>query len=396
MSRSRKLADTWNLNGDVYLYFKRAGYTTQIVKILSVVDQGNGLERVTVDTVLADWVSLFASAAFIYRLNYVRLADDTEKAKFISEGSQVRTVQVIELPQEYTAYETGTKKIFLYHFWCKAPMDTHWRYTNFAANVASGNQLYSAFPMQHGSLTRSGKLDGGTVEITAEYSADHPFSLFLPVPFSRQLNVEIYETTYGAPEAVTKIFTGIVLSAPEKDGKIIAPCSNFGFLLKRKVPGWMIGGTCPYCVFDVNCKLNRARYETSGTIDSYESDWSAPTATVVLAFPDARQFDLWQSPGYFDGGFLQTGFGTKFEEREIISSSVDDDTKNLIFVLNAPLFKAGADQWVQLIPGCDGLPSTCKTKYRNYPNFGGFPAIPTKNPTLDSIQSNVSSGGKGK
>jgi hypothetical protein len=45
--------------------------------------------------------------------------------------------------------------------------------------------------------------------------------------------------------------------------------------------------------------------------------------------------------------------------------------------------------------GCDGLSTTCQNKFNNFNRFGGFLAVPERNPSLDSfINQNVNQGKK--
>jgi hypothetical protein len=187
------LADTWADHPDVHLFFSRDGVASQAAKITAVVNLGNGKERVTINVALADWATLFAPGANVKRLHYVRWVDNEEHGKFQAEGWLRRDVRVVELPTEYTAQELGEMPVLLYHLWCAAPMDFHWYYTSFAADVVFQGNLHKAYPMNHGKFRQGVKAQSETLDIDAAYDPNHPFSLFQPIPFPRKMNVEVWE-----------------------------------------------------------------------------------------------------------------------------------------------------------------------------------------------------------
>jgi hypothetical protein len=384
------LTATWQDHPDVHLYFARGG-NSAAAKITAVVDNGDGTERVTVDAAVANWATLFTTEAFVQRLHYVRLATDVEEGTFISDGQMDRSFRVLELPAEYAAYEAGEKKIFLYRFWCDPPISVNWYYTSFAADVISRNNQYSSsIAIGHGSYSRGLTLDDETLEISAQYDPNSPLSLFYPVPMSRPMWVQVFETTLGDPDTVKLFFTGRVKAVPEPEDRVIAQCVSFAYLLSQRGPGPLIGPNCPWDVYNPKtCGARRAKFETTGVVTAVDPAAAPPTISVQLNFPtDDRNSDDW-----FAHGFFETGYGKQYELRLIISSTLDSGV--IVLELNAETKYLQVGQTVQLIPGCDGVPSTCQNKFNNYETgFGGFVAVPSKNPSLTSITSPVSQGGK--
>ncbi|HWD20521.1 MAG TPA: phage BR0599 family protein [Verrucomicrobiae bacterium] len=387
------LSDTFASQPDQYLYFSVAGQTPIAARITSVTNNGDGSEQVVIDTAVA-WLS---SAVFIYRLNYVRLADDVEKGQFLAEGSQTRAFKVIELPLEYTLAETGQRKIFLYSISASSPVNQVWRFTNFAAAVISQNAQYAPFPMMHKSLRRGMALDGETLEIDARYDAGHPFSMFLPVPFARPVLITVSEIDYTDPDTQTVAFAGRILRVSDQGERVTAQCESFAYLLQNKIPGPMIGPDCPYHVYEpTTCKALRAKFETTATIASIDSSALPPTVAVTLDYPDVPQFNQWIQDDWFQEGWLETGLGVGYELRVITGSEYDADSGRLTLTLNVELVRAVVGQALTLVAGCDGQASTCLRKFNNYVNFGGFPGVPVVNPSLATFAANQAQGGKGK
>jgi len=553
------LTNTWQDHPDVYLYFEANGVTSQAAKITAVSAIGGGKERVTIQTALADWATLFASTALVRRLHYVRLAEDVERGSYQAEGWLRRECRVIELPTEYANQETGQTPIILYHSWCEPPMDTHWYYTSFAADVIYLNKIYKAFSISHGPIKQGVKAQAETLDIDAAYDANHPFALFVPLPFPRRLNVQVMEitlteltgsTTYSAtfannsgvaigfaaatpfPSAVnvsgvtgtitavkvkliglshlypvdldiyvksptgTKVqlmsdaggtspvsgidltfdasagsdipsgsltggtwrpknyspdpdtgypfaaglasfvgeapngnwnlyivgdnvahfgdvnslagwsveiassggplpartlFVGRVRRVPDKGDRLTATCDSFLALLSKKVPKMLIKKDCDYEVYEPRtCKALRALFATSGVIAEVDNSARPPTIAVTLDFPtDDRETEDW-----FAGGWIETGQGLNFEVRTVLNSYYDWDGGLLTLTLNAPMMHAVAGQSIQLLPGCDGTAEICDTKFNNFPNHGGFVAIPQKNLSLTAVENTATQGDK--
>jgi uncharacterized phage protein (TIGR02218 family) len=388
--KRQRLAETWRDNPDVHLWFERDAYSSQPAKIINVVDLGTGFERVTIGAVLTDNDQMLSPGSRVKRLHYVRLAEDVESGRFEAEGWQRRSVRVVELPQEYALAETGELPVYLYHFWLNAPMDVHWYYTSFAANVISGNNEYLAKPgINHGAHRRSVRIEAETIDIEWVWADDHALALFVPLPFPRPMNVEVLEADYAIPDTTKKIFVGQVRAVPDRGDQLVAQCDSFGVILKRKMPRMYIQKECNFQVYEPRtCKAVQAFFEEPATIISSNALVYPPTVTIRLKFPEAAHVVA----DYFAQGWIETGQQKRYELRSVIGSTGSVDVVTL--TLNAPLRHATAGQSLVAVPGCDGQAATCDTKFDNFINFGGFPAVPDKNLSLKAVENRVSAGDK--
>ena len=378
------LRDVWEETPDIHLALETFGELA-CAKITDVTLVGN-YERVTIDTALALGINTTVS-----RLHYVRMTDDSEPASYTREHHQQRQVRVVELPTEYTTAETGERPIYLYHFWSSAPIDYHWYYTSFAADVISGDKTHRAFAINHGTLRNSVKMQAETLDITAGYEANHPLSLFLPLPNGRPINVTVSQCSYADPDTVTRLFTGVVRVVNDDGTTLKAQCDSFTSILKQRIPAMLIQETCSYQVFDPRtCKALRPKYQTSGHIVEINNDAQPPRLVMSLRFPSGARLEA----NYFAQGFLETGMQLNYEQRTIFLSSWNALDSELTLEISAPLLKAVVGQEVQLIPGCDGLGTTCKNKFRNFANFPGFVQIPADNPSFKAFDNKASAGDK--
>ncbi len=388
------LADSLTDSPDQHLYFTGNDVAARAAKILSVTDNGNGTERVTLDTALSPSPSPDDAVS---RLHYVRLADDTESATFPRENHQQRTLAMIELPSEYASVELAEEPatfqpIYLYHFWMSSPVDYHWRFTSFASDVISANEVFTAAAITHGALRKSMKFESETVEVRATYSADHPLSFYLPpMPASRPMNLQISQTSEDDPDTVTVLFTGQIRKVNDNGQTISASCDSFLSVLRQRIPPMLIKATCSYRLFEPRtCKAKQAKFQARGFITVIDNAAQPPTVELELRFPTGPKLD----PNYFAEGWLHTGEQLGFETRTIFGSTWNSGTSRLTLVLNAPLLEAivGQEMWIN--PGCSGSASDCLDKFDNFDNFPGFIAVPAANPSLTAIETRTSAGDK--
>lgn len=382
------LADTWNARPDQHLLFTFADGTQAAGQIQGVVENDDGTETVTLTAALPEAP---AAGTVIPRLHYVRFASDEESYDFDAEKIGSIKLTVIELPLEYAEAQTGLRPIYLFDFYAPAPVNTHWRYTSFAATVVSAGNIFAAWPTDFSNLVNS--VDGSSDEFNIEAKPDptHPFSLFLPSPFSGTLYVKVYVADYSAPDLQTVLFAGRVTKVAPGT-KWTGTCeSRLGFL-KRKIPRYNKGQNCQNVLYDPNtCRLRRAFFETTVNIVSIGA--GLPTVVVcTFAYPQFPVAQNMQAPGYLVTGQFESGLGPNYEARTIIASSYA--AGQLRLTLNLPLYKTQPGVQAQVTAGCDHTGPTCLS-YNNFVNFNGFPTIPPRNPTLKAINSGqLAQGGK--
>jgi uncharacterized phage protein (TIGR02218 family) len=388
---AQSLSTFWQDRPDSSLLFTFADGSQAAAQIQSVVPAG-ATETVTLTAPLPQNPD---AGTQIQRLQFVRLSADKEKARFVTEGYQIRTVTLIELPTEYAGALVGLRPIYLYHFWAAAPINTHWRYTSFAAPVASAGQLYTNIPVDFAQLDDTCDGSASDLKIVAKPDVNSPFGLFLPVPFSGTLNVEIFAIDYTAPDVQTLLFGGRVVNVEDAGSKLTLTCESRLGYLKRKVPRFLKGQTCNNVLYDVKtCRALRANFSTGVNIVNIGA---ALPPTIICTFQFIGQaLPLGMAAAdFFQAGLWESGIGPTYEARTILSSVWNGGTGQLTLTLNLPLQKAQVGVQAQITAGCDHTAATCQTKFKNYMNFSGFQTIPVRNPTLKGINANpVSQGGK--
>lgn len=122
---------------------------------------------------------------------------------------------------------------------------------------------------------------------------------------------------------------------------------------------------CRHPLYGKGCYLNPEDYDVPGSVTAV----TKKTFTVAAA---ATKPD-----GYFTGGMLRAADGTLSYVIEHVGNKVT--LQRLSYSLSQEI-ESGLPFDVKLYPGCDHTRATCKAKFDNLLNYGGFDFIPQKNP----------------
>lgn len=127
--------------------------------------------------------------------------------------------------------------------------------------------------------------------------------------------------------------------------------------------------------FQKNCR--HALYARGCYVDPVDFEWPGEVQTmtgVVLTIPEAAD----KEDGYFTGGMIAAPDGTM----SYITNHLGDAVTlgRVSSSLGAAFADEGPGLAVLLYPGCDHSYATCRDKFSNEDNYGGFDYIPTKNP----------------
>lgn len=128
-----------------------------------------------------------------------------------------------------------------------------------------------------------------------------------------------------------------------------------------KLPLFKASRVCQHALYGPGCQAVRGGFNTPVLTVS------GSQITLGIADPD----------GYLNGG-------------EIIR--VADNVPRTILaqvggtlIVDVPFTTLAPGDVVNIVPGCDGLPTTCRDKFANIVNFGGHPDLPEVNPTAQRM-----------
>jgi hypothetical protein len=363
---------------EVHLWLSKAGQPAVAARVTALEDSGGGHERLTVSPGLgftpdATW--------YVRPLLYVRLADDTERARFLAENRQVRFIKVVELPLEYAAAETGQSPVYLYRFWIDTDPLTEWRFTGFAWDLEIADQVWTAKRITHGAIQRTTRADMPDFSIECEREADIPVIHLVPPALSLPLNVEIRESLSLADDG-NVIAIGRVQSVRASGRSLAAKCSYFTEVLPRSVPGFLLQARCNWQVFSGPCGASQAAFAKTATVTAVSG------RSVVVT--DASLSGI--GAAWFAEGWIEVGAGLNRELRTVIASSAVDGNA-VTLTLSYPFNRAQTGNTATVSPGCDGKADTCASKFDNFVNWGGHRSV-SRNITLKGMRTPDLEGGK--
>jgi len=158
---------------------------------------------------------------------------------------------------------------------------------------------------------------------------------------------------------------------------ISATITPEAFLSDQSVPRFSFQRTCNHVLGDAaTCKVNLASSTFTKTTTILELDRNTKLVTVDLGTGISSDF--------FRGGrmlYQPTG-----EVMSVLwSDKLGTGSKVRLALRNwNPALTVG--ETVQITAGCRRTSDDCHTKFNNSANFGGFPFVPNRNPTISGIR----------
>jgi len=160
----------------------------------------------------------------------------------------------------------------------------------------------------------------------------------------------------AAPATAFVLFQGYVTSIAFKGRTCKAEMNPFNEQFSREIPRYKYQSLCNHVLYDSQCTIDSNLFKQTGIVNGVSGNNISVSGFTGTAFT---------------GGYVQNAAGNDY--RMIIEHSGDTFTLLLPFrenILNAS---------VTAFQGCDHTVQTCKTKFNNVINFGGFPLVPGVN-----------------
>lgn len=187
-------------------------------------------------------------------------------------------------------------------------------------------------------------------------------ALLRTLPPTEEIAVVVRDVHVGDGEARV-CWVGSLVDAKRRGEAVELACEN---LLASMARGGLSLGwerSCPYAVYDHNCRKNRADYRTTASL-------IAVTGTTVEAGAFGAHPDTWFPGGYIEWETPEGAFERRFIKAQ--SGGV------LTLLGGTPGLPVGLT--VDAYAGCDRSAQTCVDKFDNIDNFGGFSMLPGKSP----------------
>jgi uncharacterized phage protein (TIGR02218 family) len=166
------------------------------------------------------------------------------------------------------------------------------------------------------------------------------------------------------PNIVGTKFVGDIVTSAEPLTSAMATfqVSDLTYLLQEPWPRKLVQSGCSNTLFDKNCGLNPSSFAFANIV-------AAGSTSLVINLATT----LTQAAPYYDKGFITFTSG----QNTGLSMAVAKQLSNSQIQLQGPfILPVLTGDHFNLFPGCDGLQSTCTSKFSNAARFQGMPFTP--------------------
>lgn len=230
------------------------------------------------------------------------------------------------------------------------------RYTTYREDLIFDGNIYRRATMKRTGFSADRELGSSKVTISALLWP--PFQSFFAASPLPSTYVEIYRAVTEELTSYAKLFSGTVKRSSVKDRIISAECVQTT-RLSAKLPKIVYQSNCNWQVFDCDCSLSSDDWDVNAVV------------TVSSSALVSATFGLFDDDYFTQGRVFYNG-----DFRFIVAHSGNTIT------LQAPFSDLVTGGTVTAYPGCDGLPTTCESKFNNRDRFCGMRLIPSHNPVV--------------
>lgn len=295
-------------------------------------------------------------------------------------------------------------RAFLYEFtldW-NGTTEPH-RFTSFGRDVTASSQTWTAVPIEHTEIRQTIRMDREEIRVKGRWTAGGPLRVFMPGALDAVVRLSVFEcvVTAGAGSSVVQVFGGEVTGVRFDGPFFDLGASGDSALFDRRAPRMLIQPGCNHAVFDAGCGLVAAGW----VFEALAVSGSGASVTLgTFDVPAAADAAGWGFADFFALGYLERTVGGKPRRHTILRSTAKTGGGQVTFTLRTPLESVPTvGEEFRIVPGCDGRPETCRAYnastnptgvFNNFTRFGGFPAVPDKNPAFTAPKKSTSTSGK--
>lgn len=257
---------------------------------------------------------------------------------------------------------------------------TSYRLTSGVRDVVYNSALYKAAAVSRGEIAVL-SVDDDNAEMSLTLPIDHPyvrryFQLLVPPQKTSVTVRRLY-----SDDSIETIWSGEITSVSVDDGgteatfRVPARANDAAL---RMLPTISVSRACPYILYGPGCTVSR---------DASVLGLAHKVTTTVL-YVNGRDVrvdlaDTDRNGDWAEGGELAVTGGAATSERMTIREQNDlnpgiSSVTTLSLQLPIPGLKVGDP--VNVFAGCKHDIETCRVKFGNHPNYGGYPSLPIVNP----------------
>lgn len=256
---------------------------------------------------------------------------------------------------------------------------TEYRYTTAPYISGDSSGTWEPVALDTSQITQSNEMAKDSVKLTLP--RDNAFArLFLGGVPEQITSVTIFRGHAGDVDDQFGVYwKGRVAGTSATGDAVTLECENIFTSMRRPGLRARYQKTCRHALYGRGCRLNDYDFATPGVVTAVNGF----TVTIqVLTDSNGSVAD-----GYLTGGMIETADGFL---RYITKHAGTQLTLVRPFpALEEEVSSSSGLANVTLYPGCDHTRTTCKDKFNNLDNFGGFPWIPGKNPFGNDVSGSI-------
>ena len=277
----------------------------------------------------------------------------------------------------YAMIESSASEGRPYYLYQFVEGDLVWRFTSRAIDWTSpasggGDLLWEAAAISHGDVVQTSEIERGRLEIT--FPISHPFARRFLAPMG---NTPVTLTIFRGHEQIlgetVAHWKGRVVGAEVEGQRILLQAESIFSTLRRAGVRAKYQRLCRHALYGRGCSLDIAQHLSALTVSAV----AGGTVTVPGAAASPE--------GWYRGGVLRFGVKLGFIIGHVGATlTLSRPFPELVAALTDPALDPVTGiplpVTVEIAPGCDLRNETCAAKFGNLLNFGGYPAIPGRNP----------------
>lgn len=239
---------------------------------------------------------------------------------------------------------------------------TTWRYTGAAQPVDYDGHTWNPTEISMGNVTQSNEMNKDTLPL--EFPRGHEFAAqFVEYSPEQVTSVTVFRMHIDEAE-VAVYWKGRVIGASAQESVVTVECEPIFTSLRRAGLRARYQILCRHSLYQRGCNLDKANFENPGNATAVDG--------ATLTVTEAAGLDA----GYLVGGMI----GYNGVLRYVMNHVGDQVTLIRQVPELTQEITDNATAAIIMYPGCQHNYSTCKDKFNNLDNFGGFPWIPDANP----------------
>lgn len=257
---------------------------------------------------------------------------------------------------------------FLYQF---SIGGTVYRYSDHPEDLTFDSQLWLSRAINHSEVKQTNELSKNSLNVELPLG-DSFTDLFVGWSPEEIVSFTLYRGHIGETEYLV-YWKGRVTGHKLKDEVLEFNCESIFTSLRRSGVRARYVRTCRHSLYGRGCNLDKANFAITMTM--------ASNSGLDLTVPDATGY----ADGWFTSGIVEFPDGSYRSIRSHVGDQISISRASRYLIDNQ--FGWGlswGNSWggmkLILYPGCDRTIVTCKDKFNNLLNQGGFKWIPTKNP----------------